>query len=165
MWPASTRRVSLLVALAAAAALGVAVASERLAGLVPCALCLLERWPYRVAMALGLLAALLPRRAARPLLALAVLTMLADVALAIVHVGVERHAWPSPMPECTAPRLSGSIVERLAAMPARPSKPCDAPTFLVPGLPLSMAAMNLIYALGVAALLTIWLLRTREWRR
>ena len=32
-------------------------------------------------------------------------------------------------------------------MPAAPTKPCDAPTFLIPGLPLSMAGMNLIYAL------------------
>jgi hypothetical protein len=44
-------------------------------------------------------------------------------------------------------------------MPARPSKPCDDPTFLVPGIPLSMAAMNLGFALAFAALLAIYLLR------
>jgi disulfide bond formation protein DsbB len=80
--------------------------------------------------------------------------------LAFVHVGVEQGYWPSPLPECAAPHFSaGTIAERLASMPARPSKPCDEPTFLVPGLPLSMAAMNLVFALAFAALLAIYLAR------
>ena len=33
--------------------------------------------------------------------------------------------------------------DRLSRMPARPAKPCDEPTFLIPGLPVSMAGMNL----------------------
>ena len=40
-------------------------------------------------------------------------------------------------------------------MPARPSKPCDEPTFLIPGLPLSMAAMNLLFALAFAGVRAI----------
>jgi disulfide bond formation protein DsbB len=47
-------------------------------------------------------------------------------------------------------------------MPLRPSKPCDAPTFLVPGIPLSMAAMNLLYALAFAAILAVFLVRNRK---
>lgn len=158
----STRRACLLAVLAAAVALGIAVGSERWGGLVPCALCLLERWPYRIAIGLGLLALVLPARAARLMLGLIILVMLAGAALAIVHVGVEQQAWPSPLPECAAPRLSGATVaERLAEMPVRPGKPCDAPTYLVPGLPLSMAAMNLIYSLVFAGSLTLFLWHTR----
>lgn len=158
-----TRTVALLCVLAAAFALGLALASEYWGGLVPCALCLWERWPYRIAIVLGLLAALLPRQVARPLLFLLLLTLLADAALAVVHVGVEQHYWPSPLPECAAPRFSGgSIADRLARMPARPAKPCDEATFLIPGLPLSMAAMNLLYAMGFAALLAIFLWRERR---
>jgi len=161
-----TRIASLVSVLAAAAALGVAIGSERWGGLVPCALCLLERWPYRLAIGLGLVALVLPRRAARWLLGLVVLSLLAGAALGIVHVGVEQGAWKSPLPECAAPRITGrTIAERLAEMPAHPAKPCDAPTFLVPGLPLSMAAMNLIYALVFAALLATFLWRTRGDRR
>ena len=112
------RGLALLSALAAAFALGLAIASERWGGLVPCALCLLERWPYRVAIALGLLASVVPPRCARMLLVLVVLTMLVGAALAVVHVGVEQHYWPSPLPECAAPRFTGgSIAERLAHMP------------------------------------------------
>jgi disulfide bond formation protein DsbB len=161
MTSASPRVAALLCAIAAAAALAVALGSERFDGLVPCALCLLERWPYRIAIGLGVLGVLLPRRASVVLLWLVLLTILASAALAFVHVGVEQGYWPSPLPECAAPHFAvgGSIADRLASMPARPSKPCDDPTFLVPGIPLSMAAMNLVFALAFAALLAIYLLR------
>jgi disulfide bond formation protein DsbB len=145
------RSLAVLVALGGAVALGVAYASEVWGGLVPCALCLLERWPYRIVIVLGLLAAISPRGLSRALLLLAVLCLLGDVAIAAVHVGVEFKWWPSPLPECAAPHLSGgSIADRLASMPARPSKPCDDPTFLIPGVPVSMAAMNMLYGLVFA---------------
>ena len=159
----STRELALLSALAAGAALGIAEISEHWGGLVPCALCLLERWPYRVAIVLSLVAVVVPRGVGRFLLALVILCMLAGVALAIIHVGVELHYWPSPLPECAAPRLTGGTVSQLLAqMPSRPSKPCDSPTFLIPGLPLSMAAMNLLFALVFALLLGVFLWRDRR---
>ena len=136
----------------AAAALGLAFATEWWGGLVPCVLCLWERWPYRVAIALGLLATVMPRAFLKPAIVLLVLTFLAGSALAAVHAGVEFHWWPSPFPACAAPVFTGgTIAERLAAMPALPAKPCDEPTYLVPFLPVSMAAMNLLFSLGVAA--------------
>jgi disulfide bond formation protein DsbB len=143
----------MLSALLAAAALGLAFATEWWGGLVPCALCLWERWPYRVAIALGLLAAIAPRALVRPALFLVVLAILIGAVLAGIHTGVEFGWWPSPLPECAAPNLgTGLIAQRLAAMPARPAKPCDDPTFLIPFLPVSMAAMNLLFSLGLAAL-------------
>ncbi|HEY0181384.1 MAG TPA: disulfide bond formation protein B [Rhodopila sp.] len=151
-----SRTLAVLAALGAAAALGTAYASEIWGELVPCALCLLERWPYRVVIVLGLLAAIADRGLARTLLVLAIVALLTDAAIAAVHVGVELQWWPSPLPECAAPHIGGaSIAERLASMPARPAKPCDEPSFLIPGLPLSMAAMNLLYALGLSAVLAI----------
>ena len=154
----STHTAAALAVIAAAVALGVALGSEEWGGLVPCALCLLERWPYRIAIVLGLVSCFLPRAMARIGLALVLLTMLASVALAAAHVGVEAGWWPSPLPECAAPHITaGTLAQRLAAMPVRPSKPCDAPTFLIPGVPLSMAAMNLLYALVFAALLAVFL--------
>ncbi len=162
----STRSVALFAALAAGVALAAAVGSEHWAGLVPCALCLLERWPYRIAIALGFVAFLLPLRPARWVLGLLVLVVLADVALAAVHVGVEQHAWPSPLSECAAPHLTArTTAGLLAQMPARPGKPCDAPTYLIPGFPLSMAAMNLIYAAVLAGGLAVFLWRSRGRRR
>jgi disulfide bond formation protein DsbB len=161
----SPRTLAVLAALGAAAALGIAHASEVWAELVPCALCLLERWPYRVVIVLGLLAAIAPRGIARALLVLAIVALLTDAAIAAVHVGVEMHWWPSPLPECAAPQITGgTIAQRLASMPARPSKPCDEPSFLIPGLPLSMAAMNLLFALAfsVALAMSLFLQRSRR---
>jgi len=156
------RRAALAATLLSGAALGAALASEAFMGLVPCALCLWERWPYRVAIALGLLALVLPRFR-RPLLALTALALLAGAGLGLVHVGVEQGWWPSPLPECAAPKLGGgTMAERLARMPALPAKPCDEPTYLLPGLPVSMALMNLVFALAVAALLAISVARQRR---
>ena len=159
------RTIALLTALAAAAALGVAYGSERWGGLVPCALCLVERWPYRIVIVLGLLAAVIPNGLGRIVLTGAILALLAGAGVAAIHAGVEFHWWPSPLPECAAPHIGGaSLADRLASMPDRPSKPCDDPTFLIPGLPVSMAALNMLFALVFAAILAISLFRHRSRR-
>jgi disulfide bond formation protein DsbB len=145
------RNLAILTALGAVAALAFAYVLENWVGLVPCALCLLERWPYRIVIVLALLAVLARRGIARLLLVLCVMALLADAGIAATHVGVEFKWWPSPLPECAAPRLAtGSIADRFASMPARPSKPCDEPTFPIPGVPLSLAAMNMLFALAFA---------------
>jgi disulfide bond formation protein DsbB len=149
----SHRVIAIFAALAAAVALAFALALEHWGGLVPCALCLVERWPYRVAIVLGLAAAIAPPSLSRILLWLFVLAILAGAAVAFVHVGVEAGWWPSPLPECAAPTFSGgSIAERLSRMPARPAKPCDAPSYLIPGVPISLAMANLLFALALAAI-------------
>ncbi|MSP30159.1 MAG: disulfide bond formation protein B [Acetobacteraceae bacterium] len=158
------RLIALTVSLLTASALGIALASEYWGGLVPCALCLWERWPYRTVMVLSALAVILPSRWARPLLWIATATLLTGALLGVIHVGVEWHFWPSPLPECAALDLSGlSIAERLARMPATPAKPCDDPTYLLPVLPLSMAMINLLFALAMASGLVI-ALRRRQGR-
>lgn len=159
------RRVAIIGVLAALLALAVALGSERYGGLVPCALCLVERWPYRIAIVLGIIALLLPRGLARIVLVALALTFLADAAIAAVHVGVEFGWWKSPLPECAAPRaVQGTFAQRLAAMPLRPSKPCDDPTYLIPFLPISMAAMNLIFALAMTVITAIGLVPPRRTR-
>ncbi len=156
-------RVALLLsALAAAAALGVAFASEWVGGLIPCPLCLIERWPYRVAIALGLVGLILPRLLARAALVLLALVVLAGAGIAALHVGVEWHLWPSPLPECAAPHIiGGSVSQMLGNLPDLPSKSCDEPTYLVPGLPVSMAMMNLLFGLVFSLAVAIFLLRSR----
>ncbi len=157
------RTALVLIALAAALGLGLALGSERWGGLVPCALCLVERWPYHVAIDLGILSLLLPRRWARWIAVLMLLDLLAAAGAGFVHVGVEQGYWPSPLPQCAAPDFGGgSIADRLARMPVKPSKPCDEPTYLIPVLPLSMAAMNTLYALALAGGLATSLWHSRR---
>jgi disulfide bond formation protein DsbB len=47
-------------------------------------------------------------------------------------------------------------------MPARPAKPCEDPTYLIPGLPISMAALNLLYALAFVIVFAVVLWRDRR---
>jgi disulfide bond formation protein DsbB len=153
----------LICALASAGAVGLALASESFAGLVPCALCLVERWPYRIAAATALVGLVLPRVWAWVVLMLCIVILLGAAGAGMVHTGVEYGWWPSPLPECVAPNLAGlSIAERLARMPAIPSKPCDEPTYLIPLLPVSMAEMNVIFALALAGGLAIFAVRNRR---
>ena len=138
----------------AALALGAAFLAQS-RGFIPCELCLLERWPYRLAVALGLLAVFLPRRPGRLAVWLLAGLFVAEAGLAGLHVGVEQGWWPSPFAACAAPHLvAGTLAERLAHMPARPAKPCGDPDYPF-GLPISMATANLLYALALAAIVTI----------
>ncbi|MBW8271420.1 disulfide bond formation protein B [Caldovatus aquaticus] len=154
MAPSAT--AALLVAALAAAAPLFARGSEAWWGLAPCALCLWQRWPYWVAAGLALAAALLVGRARAVLLGLAGGAVLASAAIAALHVGVEQGWWPSPLPGCQVPTAPGapaaSVEELMRGLAPAPTKPCDAPTYLIEGLPVSMAAMNLLYALGLGGL-------------
>ena len=157
------RLAHLLAGLTAGAALFAALASEWWGGLVPCALCLVERHPYRAIIALALAGLLLPRHIARIALVLITLATIASTIAATVHVGVERKLWPSPMPECMAPNLgTGTLAERLARMPAHPSMACEDPTYLIKNLPISMAELNLLLSLGLFASITWFLATTRK---
>ena len=150
----SHRRIGILTAIAALAALGVAYYAEFVLHLIPCPLCYIERWPYRIVIVLGILAAFAPPRAGRVLLVLAALVLLGDVAIAFVHVGAEQHWWNSPLPECNAPPPG------FGALPLHPSASCDRPTYMIPGLPISMATMDLGYALAFALAILAYLKRS-----
>jgi len=152
--PSIPMRVALGVsAVLAGAALFTAMASEWWGGLVPCALCLVGRWPYRAAIAFGVLGLVAPARL-RWWAGLGVaLSMLASVGVGVVHVGVEAKWWPSPLPGCVVRFTPG------AALPERPAKPCDEPTYLIPALPVSMAAMSLVFSLGLGGAMAALLRR------
>ena len=152
------RQIAAAGLLASLFALGTALASQHFLSLVPCALCYVERWPYRAGIAVGLLGLVLPLRAARPVTWLMPLVFLAAAASATVHVGVEQHWWTSPLPECTAPDLSGlTSAERFARMPDRPTKSCEDVDYLIPAIPVTMAQANLLFALASCAGISILL--------
>ncbi|MBU8538296.1 disulfide bond formation protein B [Falsiroseomonas tokyonensis] len=149
--------IPFLVAILAAAAPLLALGFEYWPGLAPCALCLWQRWPYWVAAGLAVLAGLLPQPGRVWLLRAAAAAVAVSGAIAALHLGVEQGWWPSPLPACLAPSVGASVSvdDLLRNMTPLPSKPCDEPAYLIPGLPVSIAGMNLIYAL----LLSAWILR------
>jgi disulfide bond formation protein DsbB len=153
-------------ALLAAVAVGFAWTMEHWAGLVPCPLCLLERWPFRIAVVIGLVGLVLPRPWARLALVLLGLVVLADAAIAVVHVGVEHRLWLSPMAACQEPHFAGgSIADRLARLPARPSKACEDASYVFDWLPVSLAEMNLLFTLAFSGVIATFLWMTRNSER
>ena len=153
-------RAALAGLAACSAAFIVARGAQAWLGLVPCALCLLERKPYEVGAVLAVAALVVPR-AARAMLWLLVAVLAGGAVLSAIHVGVEQRWWPDPVPSCAAPDFTGmTMAQRLAAMPARPAKLCEDADYLIPGVPVSMTQMGLAYAVCASAGIA-WLLVRR----
>jgi disulfide bond formation protein DsbB len=154
------RLAGLSAALVALAALAAAYYAQYVLLLTPCELCLWERWPYRVVVLLGLLAMMGRPRTTRWLLGAAGFVMLANVAIAGLHVGVEFNWWNSPLPECNGALVPGQ------ALPLTPATPCDRPVYPVTLVPISMAQMDFVLSTLFAAVLLLYAGRrkTRRFR-
>jgi disulfide bond formation protein DsbB len=143
-------RIPLILILAAASAvLGAAWLFQLVGGLVPCELCLYERWPYYAALVLALIALAFPAGSVpRAALTLLGLLFLASAALGFYHAGVEQHWFAGPS-SCTS---SGSAAETLEQFKARlmgqKTVMCDEIQWSVFGL--SLAALNAIASLLIA---------------
>lgn len=144
-----------LVVLGAAIALTTAFGLEYLGGYAPCSLCIVERWPWGGALAVGLLG--LYSGYMRLALLLTVLLLGGNALLSGYHVGVEG-GW-FELPGSCAAGASASTIEELRAqlLNARPT--CDRVAVRIFGL--SLAAWNGIAAAAVAALAAAVLIRSR----
>ena len=66
---------------------------QHVGGLAPCAMCLWQRWPHAVAIAIGALGVVLP---AAWVALLGGAAMLTNAGIAVYHTGVERDWWDGP---------------------------------------------------------------------
>ncbi|HVO17262.1 MAG TPA: disulfide bond formation protein B [Alphaproteobacteria bacterium] len=145
-----TRLYPALIAAASVAVLAAAFAFQYLGGLQPCILCVYQRYPYGVAIALGVVGLVLPRgRAQSVLVGLAALVFLVDAGIAGFHVGVEQHWWEGTA-SCggaapAVPQNLDSLMKSLEKEPVR----CDAVAWSLFGI--SMAGYNFLIALALAA--------------
>ena len=148
----------LLATLGSAAALAAAFAFQYLGGLAPCHLCLLQRYPHGVAIAIGIAALLVSFGTAHRLLPYAgALAALTTAGLALYHTGVERHWWLGPS-TCTSGNISQiSAKDLLAQIQAAPVVQCDQVAWAMGGL--SMASWNMLASLVLAGL---WLMAARR---
>ena len=149
------RVVLALVALAAAGALATAFGLEHLGGYAPCSLCILERWPWAVALVSSLAGLLVDRT--RPALAVAALALAGNGLLSAYHVGVEA-GWFA-LPSTCAAGGSAATIEELRAQLAAARPTCDRVALRLLGL--SLAAWNGLAAAAVAAVAIAVLARTR----
>src|SRR5204863_9252218 len=90
----STRAFAGFVLIASALVLGTALLSQYWGGLVPCELCLLQRWPWAAAIVISLVLVLVGERARLDWVALLPGPVFAtSVAFAFYHVCVEQHSF------------------------------------------------------------------------
>jgi disulfide bond formation protein DsbB len=138
------RTASLLLAIAAALILAAVFAFQYLGGAAPCPLCIWQRYPYGLLIALGVIGVFWQPR---PMLALGVLVLLVGAGLAGYHYGIEQ-GWLALPAGCVAGGEATSI-EELRQMLREAPPACDQVQFTVLGL--SLAAWNVLASLGLAA--------------
>lgn len=153
-------RVARLIALLLPAALvGGALLSE-VFGLVPCEMCMWQRWPHYSAIGVAALAFLAPGRSLRTALVLVAGALIAlSGAIGVFHAGVEYHWWQG-ITACTATATPGDPMAMLNEALRRPLIRCDLPQWTLLGI--SLAGFNAIFSLGgAAAIFVLSLGRTR----
>lgn len=116
-------------------------------GYPPCTLCIWQRWPHAVAIAVGGLSLFLPSL----LLPLAgAVAALATAAVGLYHTGVERAWWEGPTTCTSAPLGQLSPQELMEQIMTAPLVRCDEVAWSLGGL--SMASWNAVLSLGLACL-------------
>ncbi|MEZ5902076.1 MAG: disulfide bond formation protein B [Alphaproteobacteria bacterium] len=128
-------------------------------GLEPCILCLIQRWPFAIVIALGLVGFLLSckyTKAVAGVMALIGLTFLTNSVIAFYHSGVERHWWKSFLEGCAVPEMKGDMAQILADIQSRTEAVrCDEIPWADPLFHLSMANYNVVFCLGLGLIAVI----------
>ncbi len=141
------RQWAVFFALASAVIVGSALVSQYGFGMHPCKLCITQRWPYAIAIALGILLFFLhhKKHAAMLLLGLLFGVFAFEVGLALFHMGVE-YKWWEYASDCTANAIKphATIEQMLAALRKSPVVRCDDRVPFLFGM--TMAFYNMIAA-------------------
>jgi disulfide bond formation protein DsbB len=145
------RVAAALVLAAAVATIGGAYVFEYGLGYIPCPLCLMQRKPYYVAMALALAAALVPNRVlARIGLALVALVFVVSAGLGAYHAGVEWGLWLGPSDCAGAPAAAaGNVTDFMQSLQKTRVVSCTEAAWRFLGL--SLAGWNVLISLALAA--------------
>ena len=147
------RQWGALFAAASALILGAALISQYGFGMQPCKLCIFQRWPYGIAILLGVALFVMhaKRDIAMLLLGLLALAFLFNAGLAFFHVGVEYHWWTFDS-DCTANAIKpkATVDELLAALRAAPVVRCDERQPFLFGM--TMAFYNVLVCLGLSVI-------------
>lgn len=151
----TTRVLVALAGLGSAALLAGAFAFQHIGGMAPCALCIWQRWPHAAAVAIMVLALLVPNRW---LIALGALAALTTAGIGGFHTGVELGWWEG-LQSCSGGSISGISMDDLLNPNAAVAAPvrCDQVPWSMFGI--SMAGWNMIASLGLAG---IWMLAARR---
>jgi disulfide bond formation protein DsbB len=129
-----------------------ALGSQYIGGLVPCEMCVWQRWPHYAAIGLAALAFVVPQRA---LVWLAALAILISGGIGIFHAGVE-YKWWEGLTQCSVMPGGGSG-DILADIMKTPMIRCDEAQWRLFGI--SLAGYNAIISIIGALLISRLLMR------
>ncbi len=148
------RMMPLAMAVISAAALGMAFLAEYGFGLKPCILCLIQRYPYGIVIALGAIGFILSfknkKHAVAAIMTLIGVAFLVNSVIAFYHTGVELHWWKSHLEGCAVPDLGSDPTKILENLETAKAARCDEIPWSDPILNLSMANYNVVFCLGLA---------------
>ena len=150
-----TRALPWLVLAGPAAVLGAALLSQYVGGLNPCPMCIWQRWPHAIAIALAAVALIAGSRG-RPIYLLIALVLLVGAGIGGFHAGVEQGWWEGPT-SCSGGDVGSMSTQDLInqIMTAEIVR-CDEIPWSFLGL--SMAAWNGVVSVALAGI--AW----RAWR-
>lgn len=157
----TTRGFAGFVLAASAVVLGAALLSQYWGGLAPCELCLLQRWPWGVAITISLVTVLAGGRGGLPwVAAVLALVFAAGTVFAFYHLGVEQKWFAGPS-ACTASATGAMTLEQmkqqiLGTAPVL----CDRVQWSLFGV--SLAGWNLLASLLMVAICAYALLQARR---
>jgi disulfide bond formation protein DsbB len=112
--------------------------SEYIGGLVPCEMCVWQRWPHLMAIAIALISFVLPRR---EVVAIAAIAVMASGAIGMYHAGVE-YKWWEGLTQCS--QLPGA--RSIADIMKTPLVRCDEAQWALFGI--SLAGYNAILSIS-----------------
>lgn len=159
----STHPATILVIAASTLAIATALIAQYGFGLRPCELCYAERVPVAIA---GLLAAAAfcgaRQKWRNGLIGAAAMLYLGDSGLAFYHVGVEQHWWVHASCSGGVPAVVDvGGADFMASLNQPAVARCDQPAWAWRGI--TLAAMNVVYCLGVGLLALGLLIRGKRY--
>lgn len=149
-----TQRTWIMMAAGGSAALMLgALAFQHIGGLAPCKLCIWQRYPHVIAIALGAVALFIPRV---PILLMGALAAAITAGVGLYHAGVERGIFEGPNSCTSGPIDQISADDLLAQILTAPLIRCDDIQWQLFGL--SMAGWNAVISI---LLVGFWLKAAR----
>jgi len=157
----NTRAFPVFVLGVSAVVLGTALMSQYWGGLVPCEMCLMQRWPWGAALVISFVATMVASRSALPWVALLLAAVFAvSSGLAVYHVGVEEHWFTGPT-ACSGAATAADTIEALKNQILRQQPVrCDVPAWSLAGI--SLAGWNLIASLAMMVCCFLGFLQSRR---
>ena len=128
-----------------ASLLGGAFAFEYLGGLMPCTMCIWQRWPH----AIIIVAALVGLRGITPVAMMGLIAIMAAISIGLggFHAGVEWQLWQGPSGCSAALQSNMAVTDLVDQLLATPVIRCDEVAWSFLGI--SMAVWNAIFSLDM----------------